>query len=126
MKKIIAILLLASFVNAEEVGLKVDKIDGSQDTTISIQKGKSAVLAKKKYQISDGEQEINGDKDVVLKSAEIKWKAECKEWKTEFRNDNKDNKILSISCGKMKCEKSGVESVCTSTGKYRIKTVIEE
>jgi hypothetical protein len=127
MKKIILsfVFTIATAVYATEVGVKVDKVDASQDTTISIQKGKSATL-KKRYEVSTGEHEIAGDKDVVLKDAEKKWSAACKEWKKEFREDNKDNKIVSISCGRMTCSKEGVESTCISNAKYKIKTVIEE
>lgn len=122
---VVLALVMAGSVYAEEVGVKVDKVDASQDTTISIQKGKSGV-AKKVYKIVNGEQDISGDKDVTLKAAQINWKAECKEWKKEFREDNKDNRILVISCGRMQCSKEGVESECSSTGSYKIKTLIEE
>lgn len=124
MKKtmIVIALILTATAFATDVGVKVD---GTQDTTISIQKGKNNSLAKK-YTISEGEHEVYGDKDVVGKSAEISWKAECKEWQKEFRIDNKDNKIISVSCGKMQCAKVGVETTCSSVGKYKIKTLTEE
>lgn len=125
MKKIIlAFIFITAAAYAEDVGVKINKVDASQDTTISIQKGKT--LAKKKYEVSTGENEITGETDVVKKDAEKKWNLACKEWKKEFREDNKDNKIVSINCGKMTCTKEGVETTCTSIAKYKIKTLIEE
>jgi hypothetical protein len=126
MKKLLLIagLIFATTIFAEEVS--VGKVDTSQDTTISIKKGANATEAKKKYSLVEGEHEVVGDKDVVAKSAEKNWKAACTEWKKEFREDNKDNKIISIVCGRMVCEKVGVETTCQSKAKYKIKTLSEE
>ncbi len=125
MKKIISTLIVTfSMMVSAEVGVKVDKIDSNQDTTISIQKGRATV--HKRYLLAEGEQEIVGDVDVVRKSAEMNWKKECNEWRKEFRADNRDNKIISVSCGRMKCNKDGVETTCASTAKYKVKTLAEE
>ncbi len=125
MKKIISafFMMAALSVNAQEVS--VNKVEANQDTTISIKKG-SSVEPKRKYSIVEGNHDLAGDKDVVAKSAEKNWKAACTEWKKEFREDNKDNKIISIVCGSMKCEKEGVETTCRSLAKYKIKTLAEE
>jgi hypothetical protein len=127
MKTLISIIaiLISVHVQAEDVGVSVGKIDTSQDTTISIKKG-SNTDAKKKYSVVEGEHEVVGDKDVVAKSAEKNWKTACTEWKKEFREDNKDNKIISVTCGRMVCEKVGVESTCQSQAKFKIKTLAEE
>jgi hypothetical protein len=126
MKNILLTIVLAFSIQgiAAEVGVKVNKIDSNEDTTISIEKGKKSPY--KHYVMSEGEHDLSGDKDVVAKSAEINWKKECNEWKKEFRLDNKDNKIISITCGKMSCSKEGVETTCTSQAKYKIKTLAEE
>lgn len=126
MKTILLTFILCASMQifAAEVGVKVNKLDSSEDTTISIEKGKKSQY--KHYAISEGEHDLTGDKDVVAKSAEINWKKECNEWKKEFRLDNKDNKIISITCGKMSCSKEGVETTCTSMAKYKIKTLAEE
>lgn len=125
MKKIIALVTVVCMGTAwAEVGVKVDKVDTNQDTTISIQKGKTSTF--KRYILAEGEQELVGDTDVVRKSAEQNWKKECTDWKKEFRADNKDNKIIAISCGRMTCAKEGVETTCTSTAKYKVKTLAEE
>jgi hypothetical protein len=126
MKKILLTVAFAFSLqgHSAEVGVKVNKIDSNEDTTISIEKGKKNNF--KHYAISEGEHDLSGDKDVVAKSAEINWKKECNEWKKEFRADNKDNKIISITCGKMSCSKVGVETTCSSMAKYKIKTLAEE
>lgn len=127
MKKILllSILLVAQFSLAEEVGVKVDQINTDQDTTISIKKGDSA-STKKKYVITEGEEEISGDKDVIKKKAENNWKTACADWKKEFKELNKDNKIVSFSCGKMTCTKEGVESTCVSKATHKVRVVSEE
>lgn len=120
------VLSTGSIVFAEEeVGIKVDKINTSSDTTISIKKG-SSQSNQKKWILTEGEEDITGDKDVVLKSAEKNWKKACKEWKIEFKELNKDNKIISLNCGKMNCSKEGVESTCTSKAIHKVKTLTEE
>ena len=125
MKKSILLLMFVTLsAQAQEVGVKVNNIDATQDTTISIKKGD--VAAKRKYVISEGEDEITGDKDVVMKNAEKNWKTACSEWKTEFRDLNKDNKIMSMTCGRMKCSKEGVESTCASTAKHKVRILTEE
>lgn len=124
-KLILAMAFAFSFqALASEVGVKVNNINGNEDTTISIEKGKKNNF--KRYAISEGEHDLTGDKDVVAKSAETNWKQACNDWKKEFRMDNKDNKIISITCGKMNCTKEGVETTCTSMAKYKIKTLAEE
>ena len=127
MKKMFLALTVAIFglsVYAEEVGVKVDKVNASEETTISIKKG--ATGNKKIYSVVEGDHDISGDKDVVAKGAEKNWKAACTEWKKEFREDNKDNKIISMTCGRMVCEKEGVETTCKSLAKYKIRTLSEE
>lgn len=126
MKQVLLTVVFAFAIQgfAAEVGVKVNKIDTNEDTTISIEKGKKSHY--KHYVMSEGEHDLSGDKDVVAKSAEINWRKECNEWKKEFRADNKDNKIISITCGKMSCSKEGVETTCSSQAKYKIKTLAEE
>ena len=123
---LVVALTFSLTLKAQEVGVNVNKVDATQDTTISIKKGAAAAEPKRKYSIVEGNHDVMGDKDVVAKSAEKNWKTACTEWKKEFREDNKDNKIISITCGTMKCEKEGVETTCTSLAKYKIKTLAEE
>lgn len=128
MKQLLIITLtlgLLSIATAEEVGLKVDKINAQEDTTISISKGNKK-SDKKKYTVSEGEDQITSDKEVVKKEAQKSWKTACTDWKKEFRDLNKDNKIISMSCGAMNCTKDGVESTCSSVAKYKVRVVVEE
>ena len=82
--------------------------------------------SKKKYVISEGTDDITGDKDVLKKSAEKNWKQACDDWKKEIKELNKDNKIISVSCGSMTCAKDGVESTCKSSGSYKVRVLTEE
>lgn len=108
----------------EKTSVKIQDMDTNQDTTISIKKG--ATSATKKWTLTEGEEEVSGDKAVLLKEAEKNWKAACKEWKSEFKEMNKENKIVSMNCGKMVCSKEGVESTCVSKATHKVKTLSEE
>ena len=117
-------LMISGISSAQDVGVKVNNINADQDTTISIKKGDT--LAKKKYTISEGSEDIGGEKDVLKKNAEKNWKKACEDWKSEMKTNNKDNKIISISCGVMSCSKDGVESECQSKASYKIRVLSEE
>lgn len=112
-------------VHAEEkTSVKINDMDTTQDTTISIKKG--ATAATKKWQLTEGEEEITGDKAALLKEAEKNWKSACNDWKKEFKEMNKENKIVSMNCGKMVCSKEGVESTCVSKATHKVKVLSEE
>lgn len=128
-KLLIALVIATPFAFAEEVNVNVDKIttDENQQTTIMVKKGKySQNQNTKKYEINEGTDDITGDKAPLRKTAEQNWKKACNEWRAEFKDSNKENKIISHSCGKMECSKEGVESTCVSKAKYKVKTLIEE
>lgn len=128
MKKLFLVAFVFSCMAfAQEVGVKVDKVNANNEegTTISISKG-AKKDAKKKYIVTEGTEEVSGDKDVVLKNAEKNWQKACKEWKSEFKENNKENRIISMNCGKMNCTKNGVESTCESMAKYKVRVVEEE
>lgn len=119
------LIFAASSSYAEEkTSVKISDMDTAQDTTISIKKG--ATTATKKWQLTEGEEEISGDKAALLKEAERNWKAACSDWKKEFKELNKDNKIVAMNCGKMVCNKEGVESTCVSKATHKVRTLIEE
>ena len=120
-----ALLVLSTAAFAEQnVGVKINDMDTTQDTTISIKKGSQQNA--KKWVLTEGEEEISGDKDAMMKNAEKSWKTACKEWKAEFKEMNKENKIISVNCGKMMCNKEGVESTCMSKATHKIRTLSEE
>ncbi len=132
MKKLLVatlVVLSFSFVKAEEVNVGVGKVDTEKnvETTISIKKGAQPVLQNaKKYEMHEGTDDVAGDKAPLKKTAELNWKKACKEWMVEFKETNKSNQVISYNCGKMNCTKEGVESTCSSTAKYKIKTLIQE
>ena len=124
---VLFLLLCLSLVSsAQDIGVKVDSSTAVEDTTISIKKGSNSAVNKKKYVISEGSDDITGDKDVLKKNAEKNWKQACEDWKKETKDLNKENKVISLSCGSMSCSKDGVESVCKSTGSYKIRVLTEE
>lgn len=119
------LLVLSMQVRAEEkTSVKINDMDTNQDTTISIKKGSAP--AAKKWTLTEGEEEISGDKAALLKEAEKNWKSACTEWKKEFKEMNKENKIVSMNCGKMNCSKEGVESTCVSKATHKVRVLSEE
>ena len=114
MKKITCIwaFLLSFSVFADDVNVHVD----------------NATTAKKNkiYDLTEGEEDVTGDKSILKKTAEENWKKACSLWSSEFKKTNKDNMIISHHCGKMNCTKEGVESTCTSKATYKVKILMEE
>jgi len=128
MKTLIILFCILSFYNAwaQEVGVKLNTNQQSENTTIEIRKGDKASNTKKRYEITEGEDSISGDPEVLLKNAQNNWKKACSEWKKEIREGNSEHKVVSISCGRMVCTKEGVESKCNSSGTYKIRVPVEE
>ena len=120
-----ALIAFSSISITQEIGVKVDS-STTDDTTILIKKGANTNTNKKKYVISEGAEEISGDKDVLKKNAEKNWKKSCDEWKKELKEINKDSRVIALSCGSMNCAKEGVESTCKSNGTYKIRILEEE
>lgn len=121
MQKILALILVFPFLaQAQSIGVK--DIPAGEDTTIEIKKGKGA---DKEFEIISNEDEIEGEAAPLLKDARANWKKACTEWKTETKGLNKENQVLSISCGKMECATVSMESTCHSTGKYTMKVRVK-
>ncbi len=124
-----ALLLMPLAVYAQKIDLKDVDAD-SESTTIEISKG-----GKKKYEdaqkctanweITEGTAEISGDGANMMGEAKKNYKKACEEWKKEFRADNKDNKIISMSCGTQNCNSEAMEKTCSSHASYKIKTRID-
>lgn len=128
MKAVLLSLIFTSVTTityAQTMDVKVKDVEASEPTTISIQKG-STTTNKKKYEVTEGSEDITGDKDVLKKNAEKNWKKACDEFKKEVKEMNKENKIVSLSCGTMVCSKEGVESTCQSKGTHKIRILVEE
>lgn len=105
---------------AQSLGIKDIPADG--DTTIKIQKN---IREGDKYEITAGTDVVEGEAAPLLKEARSNWKTACADWKKELRDLNKENQIISMSCGTMKCATTAMETTCTSEGKNRIKVKIK-
>jgi hypothetical protein len=121
--KFLAICLsfLASAALAQTMGIK--DIPANGDTTIKIQKGANS--SDTEYQITNGEDEIEGDPANLLKDARENWKKACADWKKETKEINKDNSIVALNCGSMKCTNEMPETTCRSVGTHKIKVRIK-
>lgn len=97
---------------------------GDETTTIEIKKGKADELKKEEalWEVQDGTSDLEGETSATAKDAKAAWKKACEDWKKEFRNDNKDNKILNISCGTPTCGGDAGNKTCSSQATYKIKT----
>ncbi len=122
MKLLTAILLMASLSFAQNVGVKVDDVNGSENTTIEIKKGNKATTPQ--YEITQGEDNVEGDAAPLLKEARTNWTRACSDWKKEFKDLNKENSILSMNCGKQSCSTQAMETVCTSKATYKLKVKV--
>ncbi|WP_413289260.1 hypothetical protein [Bdellovibrio sp. HCB337] len=117
---VIALSLVTTAAFAQSMGIKDIPADG--DTTIKIQKGNKE---EPKFEITAGEDEIQGDPAALLKEARESWKKACADWKKETKELNKENQVLTLNCGTMKCATTAMETTCESTGKHKIKTKIQ-
>lgn len=122
-------LVLSLTCAAQSVDVK--SIDGSspEGTTIEIKKGikpdQGIKSVEPKWTIEPGSAEIEGEPSATTKDARAAWKKACEDWKKEFREDNKQNKILSISCGSPVCGGDAGSKVCSSKASYKIKTRVD-
>ena len=119
MKLILACLVLSSLSFAQNVGVKVDDVNANDNTTIEIKKGNKANAPL--FEVTEGEDKIEGDAAPLLKEARSNWKKACTDWKKEFKDLNKDNSILSMNCGTQSCATQAMETVCTSKATYKLK-----
>lgn len=126
---LLALIFLPLFSWAETVDVKGVEPSGADGdtTTIEIRKGKKAEEAlkgDKAWEITEGTADISGDSGATAQDAKANWNKACNEWKKEFRSDNKDNKIISMNCGKHECGGEAGNRTCTSTANYKIKTKV--
>lgn len=105
---------------AQTMGIK--DIPANGDTTIKIQKGGKEDA---QYEISVGTDVIEGDAAPLLKEARANWKTACADWKKETKELNKENQVLALNCGSMKCSTSSMETTCVSEGQHKIKVKIK-
>ena len=112
--------LITTAAIAQSIGVKDIPADG--DTTIKIEKG---ARQDSQFEITSGTDDIEGEAAPLLKEARANWKKACNEWKQETKELNKDNQIITLSCGTMKCGTSAMETTCTSEGKHKIKVKVK-
>jgi hypothetical protein len=131
MKSWFICLLVISFpmsLFAQQINLK-DIDASSEDTTIQISKGKKTQQGAEKclpaWEITDGSDDLSGEPTIMSKEANQSWRKACDDWKKEFRKDNKENKIINISCGSVSCTSDAGGKICSSKATYKIKTRID-
>ncbi|MGZ3795208.1 MAG: hypothetical protein ACXVB1_02520 [Pseudobdellovibrionaceae bacterium] len=110
---------IGTFAFAQSMGLQ--DIPTDKETTIRIQKG----AEENKYEITTGTDVIEGEAAPLLKEARANWKAACTDWKKELKELNKENQVISLSCGTMKCSTTAMETTCTSEGKNKIRVKVK-
>lgn len=122
------ITLLPIIVFAQKIDLK-DVDANSESTTIEISKGKKKQndedKCKPNWEIAEGTADIVGDGGNMMADAKKNHRKACEDWKKEFRQDNKENKVISINCGTPSCSAEAMEKVCTSKATYKTKTRLD-
>lgn len=116
----LSLTLFSAVAFAQSVGIK--DIPATGDTTIKIEKG---AKSENTYEITSGTDAIEGDPAPLLKEARANWKTACAEWKKETKELNKENRVITLSCGSMKCATSAMETTCVSEGKHKIKVRVK-
>ncbi len=75
------------------------------------------------FELIDGAAQITGEPDNLSTPAHKKWQKACDDWKSEFKEFNKTNQIITLSCNSPTCSSAdGANTICTSTATYKIKT----
>jgi hypothetical protein len=116
------VFIFLSQALAQTVNVKDVPVDSTSSTTIEIRKGERAQKTEVIWETSEGEAPVVGEHQALRKDARVDWKKACADWKKEFREENKENKILVLSCGSPSCVSEAEGTVCKSQGMYRIKT----
>ena len=129
MISLLAATILSGSVYAQTANVK--DIDASQDssTTIEITKNKKTA-AQQKWEIQEMTATVEGDDGATAKEAKAEWKKKCKEWQSEIKEqykDDKENKLVGRpDCGSMSCGGEAGSKVCTSEGKYKVKSLMAQ
>lgn len=117
------IFLVSSWALAQTVDVKGVETGSQDSTTIEIRKGEKA-KTNLEWEVHDGTSEIAGDPQSGTKEARAAWRRACDEWKKDFRSDNKENRIINVTCGTPTCGGDATNKTCTSTASYKVKTKI--
>ena len=108
--------------------IPTDTGDGTT-TTIRIDKTKNTDLPipgnRPIWETQDGTADVEGEASATAKDAKKAWQKACADWKKEFREDNKDNKVLNINCGTSNCGGEAGSKICSSNAPYKIRTRVD-
>jgi len=122
------VLLASGAVSAETVDIKdvsAAQTGEESHTTIEIKKGKPGTLpTQNQWEVTDGTADVEGEAGATNKDAKANWKKACDSWKKETRDDNKENKVISLNCGQANCGGDAGAKVCTSKASFKIKTKV--
>jgi hypothetical protein len=114
------ILVSALGVLAQTANIKDIPADQESTTTISISKGDKKT--SNQFEIADGQSDVLGEPEALLKEARASWRQACNDWKKEFREWNKDQSIINMNCGQPACEKTSMaETQCKSQASYKVR-----
>ena len=121
----LALALLFPVVGMAQVS--VDNINAEQEgtTTIRIEKNRNdapALAPRPTWEVQEGSADVEGETSATARDAKSAWKKACADWKKEFREDNKENKVLNVNCGSVSCGGEAGSKVCSSKATYKIKT----
>lgn len=121
MRITLVLFIFLPFVSfAQSVGIKDIPVD--ETTTIEVKKGGSA---SREFEVVSSENDIEGDAAPLLKEARNNWKKSCADWKQEVKDLNKENHVISMSCGAMECATVAMESTCRSKAQAKIKVRVK-
>ena len=128
MKWFLISFLTAQMSFAQNVSVNVNDDNVTENTTIEIKKGTSNTTTNaatgNKYEITSGEEMIEGEPAPLLKEARKNSKKACNDWKKELREMNKDNQVLTANCGIPNCSQQNGETTCTSKATYKLKVKV--
>lgn len=129
MKKttLIFICFTAVVSYADKASIKVDNVGTEKETSIVIKKGTptSSCLCNK-FQLIDGSDELSGESEFEASKAKASWRAACQEWKNSIRELNKENRLISLSCGRAEEKKDGTKTAYLSKASYKVRVKMEE
>ena len=123
-----AVSAFTSLAWAETVDIKdvsTTPSDEASTTTIEIKKAKPGTVGTtNQWEVTDGNADVEGEAGATQKDAKANWKKSCADWKKEIREENKDNKVISLNCASMACSGEAGSKICTSKATYKIKTKV--
>lgn len=118
------LVFLFTPAHAEKAAVKVEDIPTSDETSITIQKGKSKNNCTA-FEIVDGREDVFGMPEYDKSKSMASWKAACQEWRTGLKELNKENRIIALNCGQPSATKESDQYVYKSSATYkvRVKTI---